>query len=56
MVGVRDATVIQNSVFALQRAILETQQSVFAANEERTALIERVRDLEKAIAGLREWN
>jgi Zn finger protein HypA/HybF involved in hydrogenase expression len=50
-----DATVIQGKVFELQRVILDAQQSVFAANEERTALVERVRDLEAKIANLEAW-
>ena len=35
MMDVRDATVIQGKIFELQRAIIDAQQSVFAANEER---------------------
>jgi hypothetical protein len=55
MKGVHDATLLDNKVFELQRAMLETQQSVFAANEERTELIERIRELEKEISGLKQW-
>jgi hypothetical protein len=55
MKDVHDATLIDGKVFELNRAILETQQSVFAANQERTALIERVRELEKEISDARNW-
>jgi hypothetical protein len=55
MVDVRDATVIQGKVFELQRAILEAQQSVFAANAERSALIEEVREAKAQIARLEAW-
>jgi DNA repair exonuclease SbcCD ATPase subunit len=56
MQGVRDATLIDGKVFELQRAILDTQQNVFAANEERATLIEHVRALEKEISDLRQWD
>lgn len=55
MKDVQDATLVQGKVFELQRAIINAQQSVFAANEERTALIERVRELEADIARLEAW-
>ena len=56
MKDVQDATLIQGKVFELQRAIIDAQQSVFAANEERTALIERVRELEAQIAHMEAWS
>jgi len=56
MMDIRDATHIQGKVFELQRAILDAQQSVFAANEERTGLIQRVSGLEKEIADMKAWD
>jgi hypothetical protein len=53
---VRDATMVDGEVFKLQRAIIDTQQSVFSANEERATLIEKVSDLEKEVSRLTEWN
>jgi hypothetical protein len=55
MMDVHDATAVQGKVFELQRAIIEAQQSVFAANEERTALIEEVREAKAQIASLEAW-
>ena len=55
MKDVHDATLFDSKVFELQRAILETQQSVFAANEERTALIEEIRAAKAQIARLEAW-
>jgi hypothetical protein len=55
MVDIRDATQVQGKVFELQRAILDAQQSVFAANEERTSLLQLVDRLEKEIADLKAW-
>jgi hypothetical protein len=55
MVDVRDAAAFQGKVFELQRAILEAQQSVFAANAERSALIEEIREAKAQIARLEAW-
>jgi hypothetical protein len=55
LMDVRDATTIQAKVFELQRAIIDAQQSVFAANEERSGLIQQVNDLEKEQTCLKEW-
>jgi hypothetical protein len=55
MIDVRDAAAFQGKVFELQRAIIDAQQSVFAANAERTALIEEVREAKAQIACLEAW-
>ncbi len=55
LADVRDATTIQAKVFELQRAIIDAQQSVFAANEERSGLILRVKELEKELTCLKKW-
>ncbi len=55
MVDVRDATAFQGKVFELQRAIIDAQQSVFAANDERATLIEKISNLEKELSRLKAW-
>lgn len=55
MADIRDATAFQGKVFELQRAILDAQQSVFAANAERTTLIEEIREAKAHIARLEAW-
>jgi hypothetical protein len=55
MVGLRDAKVLQAKVLELNAKILEAQSSAFVANEERSALIERVRELEEEMARLKAW-
>ena len=55
MIGPRDAAAFQEKRLELQNAVLDAQSSVFAANEERTALIEKVRQLEKELARLEAW-
>jgi hypothetical protein len=55
MVDIHDSTQVQGKVFELQRAIIDAQQSVFAANAERTALIEEIRDAKAKITSLEAW-
>jgi hypothetical protein len=55
MKDVQDATLIQSKVFELQGVIIETQQSVFAANTERTVLVDKISELETKIASLEAW-
>jgi ribosomal protein S27AE len=54
MKDLRDATMVQNKVIELQAKILEAQAGAFAANEERVALLDKVRTLEREIAKLRD--
>jgi hypothetical protein len=56
MVDVRDATIFQGKVFELQRAIIDAQQNIFAANAERSSLIEEIREAKAQIASLEAWN
>jgi hypothetical protein len=56
MVDLRDAQAVQSKVIELQRAILDAQSSAFAANEERTTLIQRARELEEKISKLETWH
>jgi hypothetical protein len=56
MVDVRDATTFQGKVFELQRAIIDAQQNIFAANAERSSLIEEIREAKAQIARLEAWN
>jgi len=55
MIGLHDAQAMQTKVIELNSKILEAQSSAFSANDERTTLIERVRDLEKEVATLKAW-
>jgi len=55
MKDIHDASIVQSKVWELQGVIIETQQSVFAAQQERAALIERVGELEKLVTDLKNW-
>ena len=55
MIGLRDTALIQEKVIELQGAILQAQQAAFGANEERTSLVDRVRELEETMRSLEAW-
>lgn len=55
LVNLRDASIASSKIIDLQLALMDVQQQVFNANQERTALIERVADLEKQIVQMEEW-
>ena len=55
MKDLRDWSIVQSKVIELQGVILEAQSSLFSANEDRAALAERVRELEKQVAGVEAW-
>ena len=56
MIGLRDAQAMQAKVIELNGQILDAQGSVFAANQERATLIEKVRQLEKQLVDLEAWD
>lgn len=56
MVGLRDAASIQAKVIEFQSRILDAQGLVFAAQENRATLVERIRDLEQSIARMEAWD
>src|SRR5258708_7807147 len=56
MVDLRDWSAVQSKVIEFQQAILDAQSNIFAVNEERSALIQRVSELEKEVAALKAWD
>jgi hypothetical protein len=55
MIGLRDAAAFQSKMIEFQSAILDAQGAAFAANDERTALIEKVSHLETQITKFEAW-
>jgi rubrerythrin len=55
MVDLRTAGAFNEKRLELQSKIMDAQSYVFTVNEERAALVERVSDLEKQIAGMETW-
>jgi len=56
MMGIRDGAMLQAKAVELNAIILSAQQHALEANNERFALLERVRELEKQNADLEAWN
>jgi hypothetical protein len=56
MIGLRDAKVLQEKRLEFQARIIDAQSGILAAQEERSMLIDRVRDLEKQIAEFETWD
>jgi hypothetical protein len=55
MVDTRDKAMLNEKAIEFQAALLEAQSSMFAVNEERSSLLQRIEALEKELAGLRSW-
>lgn len=56
MIALRDAEAFKAKLWEFQNTLLDAQNRMFAVNEERTTLIERVSTLEAEIANLKAWN
>jgi hypothetical protein len=55
MMGLHDTKALQAKVIEFNNAIIDAQTKIFLVNEERSALLERVSDLEKQVADLEAW-
>jgi hypothetical protein len=55
MIGLHDAKALQAKIIEFNNAIIDAQTKIFLVNEERTVLLERIRDLEKEITDMEAW-
>ena len=55
MIGLRDASMIQDKVIELNGVILSAQSSALEANAAQFTLLDRVRELEEEIARMKAW-
>jgi hypothetical protein len=55
MIGLRDTQALQAKIIEFNGQLIDTQAKVFSVNQERTALVERIRDLEQKLADLEAW-
>ncbi|MET4230191.1 hypothetical protein ABIA85_003458 [Bradyrhizobium sp. LA6.10] len=55
MIGLRDAAAFQSKLMEFQSKILDANNAAFSAQEERSTLLERIRNLEKELAKLENW-
>jgi len=53
MVGLRDATAFQAKLIEFQAKIIEANNSAFAAQDERTALLRQISNLESEVTALK---
>lgn len=55
MIGLHDAKALQAKVIEFNNAIIDAQTKIFLVNEERTALLKRISNLEKEVTDLEAW-
>jgi len=56
LLATRDISLVGAKVVELNAKIIEAQNGIFSAQEERSTLVERMRKLEKKIADMETWN
>lgn len=56
MVNLHDAQALQLKIIEFNGQLIDAQTKIFAVNEERTSLVERVGELEKQLAELKAWD
>ena len=54
MIGLRDASAFQAKLIEFQTKIIEVNNSAFAAQDERSLLLQKIRDLEQKVVTLEE--
>jgi hypothetical protein len=55
MIGLRDSAAFQGKLIEFQSKIIDANNAAFAAQEERSALLERIYELEKQVADFEAW-
>jgi hypothetical protein len=55
MVGLRDAAAFQSKLVEFQSKLIDANNAAFAAQEERSTLLEKIHRLEKQIADFEVW-
>src|SRR5690242_16345846 len=55
MIGLRDAAAFQGKMVEFQSKIIDANNAAFAIQEERAAMLSRIRDLEKQVADFERW-
>jgi hypothetical protein len=55
MIGLRDEAAFREKLIEFQSKLIDANNGVFAAQDERSALIERIRQLEQKVADFTAW-
>lgn len=56
MIGLRDAAAFQSKLLEFQSRILDANNAAFAAQEERSTLLQRIREFEEKVAQFEAWD
>lgn len=56
LIGLHTMAEVQSKAIELNQMIIDAQHQIFAPNAAQTALVERVRELEKEIASMEAWD
>ena len=55
MIGLRDTAAFQGKLIEFQSKIIDANNAAFAAQDERSALLEKIRELEKQVTDFKAW-
>lgn len=55
MIGLRDAAAFQGKLIEFQSKLIDANNATFAAQDERAAMLDRIRKLEKEVADFKAW-
>jgi hypothetical protein len=55
MIGLRDSAAFQAKLIEFQSKLIDANSAAFAAQDERSTLLERIRELEKEMAAIKAW-
>jgi predicted P-loop ATPase len=55
MIGLRDTAAFQGKLLEFQSKLIDANNAAFAAQDERSAMLERIGELEKEVARLKAW-
>ena len=55
MIGLRDEAAFRDKLIEFQSKLIDANNSVFAAQDKRSALLEKIRQLEQEIADFTSW-
>ena len=55
MIGLRDTAAFQGKLLEFQSKLIDANNSAFAAQDERSTMLQRISELEKEVTSLKAW-
>ena len=55
MIGLRDAAAFQGKLLEFQSKLIDANNAAFAAQDERSTMLERIRELEEKVTSFEAW-